>query len=290
KINEISLYPMFGAENRDLNNLDRGYLVVPDGSGAVINFDNGKGGETNAYKRRIYGQDLALLPSQKVDRENLIFPLFGLVTGDTGFAAVITEGEAMAYINANVSSERNPFNTINTSFALREIETITIGSSISAYTVILATNDIVNTDFSVKYYLLDNNTNSYSGIASMYKQYLIDEHGLEIKDNTTNPKLTLELLGAFDRKKFALGVPYTKQESLTTFKQANIIINDFIEKNINDINILYNGAINGGLSQNIANKTKIEKALGGKKEFMKLEKTLDNKGIDIFVTTKIAGV
>ena len=52
RILKISVLPYFGAASAN----DSGYMIVPDGSGAIINFNNGK---YNAapYSKRFYGGD-----------------------------------------------------------------------------------------------------------------------------------------------------------------------------------------------------------------------------------------
>ncbi|VEU80301.1 DUF5696 domain-containing protein [Haploplasma axanthum] len=292
KITEITAYPLFGAVTySEASNLGNdGYLFVPDGSGAIINFNNGKGGATNAYKGRVYGSDLAMLPYTEINREKLIFPIYGLVKKNSGFAAIISNGDAMASVNANVSSNDDTYNMVYASFNVREVEAVTMGSGATTYSILLVTNDKVQTDYSISYYFLDETNSSYSGIAKSYQKYLIDYKNLQKNDTSKNPMITLEFLGAYDEKNFFLGIPYTKQKSLTTFKEAGMIVNQFLSKNVNNINILYKGAINGGLTPNISNKAKIENVLGGKKQYKKLEKELESKGINIYINSDVSTV
>lgn len=289
-ITEIQLYPLLGAVSTykdDGVTLSEGQLIIPDGSGAVINFNNGKGGEANGYKARMYGDDLSMMSYQYIDRQKLIFPLFGLVNEDSGFSAIITEGDAMTFINANVSSNSTPYNSIFPSFIIRETETVTIGTGISAYRVMLSTKEKINTNFEVQYSILDSTENTYTGIAKKYQSHLINNANLKVNDKTTKTKLTLELLGAYDEKNFFLGVPYNTQKSLTTFKQASQIVNKFVDSGITDMNVIYLGAINGGLSQELINKTKFEKVLGGKKGFEAFQKEMEELNIDISIDMNI---
>jgi len=52
----VMLLPFFGAASTN----DSGYIVVPDGCGALINFNNNKGAET--YSQRVFGSDFAIVP------------------------------------------------------------------------------------------------------------------------------------------------------------------------------------------------------------------------------------
>lgn len=287
-ITEINLYPYFGAvpEKEEDGSLSVGEIVIPDGSGAVINFNNGKGGETNAYRIRVYGDDLAMAPYNMINRNDLIFPIFGMVYKNSGFAAIISNGDGMASINANTSSQRTPFNIAYASFELREKETITLGT-VTRRNITLVTDDIVDTDFGVSFYILDSENSNYTGIAKSYREYLIENYNLTKKDNTTDAVLTLELLGAYDQKEFFLGVPYTTQRSLTTFSEAIEIVEELKSQGINEMSVIYNGVLNGGINPENSFSSKIEKVLGGKKGYRKMESRLEELDIDLSVSVEL---
>ena len=63
-LTKILLCPQFGAVSAtDIDgNPTEGYMIVPDGSGAVINYNNGK---TNysSYSHQVYGRDYTTVPS-----------------------------------------------------------------------------------------------------------------------------------------------------------------------------------------------------------------------------------
>jgi hypothetical protein len=264
KISQITLYPLFGTAISTIDNQpSEGYLVLPDGSGAVIEFNNGKYFQ-NAYNKRLYGQDLSLLPTEMAEQqEKIAIPVYGMVKENGGFAAIISQGDAMASIQADVSGRIDSYNKIYTTFKLREVESVVIGSGYNQYAVDLWTDDIVNTDFEVTYVFLDNNENSYVGIANVYKDYLIESYDFEAIDDTQSTVLTTEFIGAYDRQEFFLGVPYNTIESMTTFDEAEFILEEIKSMGITSINVIYQGMMNGGLTQSINDKVKIEKVLGG---------------------------
>lgn len=287
-ITEINLYPYFGAvpQFEEDGSPSVGEIIIPDGSGAIINFNNGKGGETNAYRVRVYGDDLAMAPYSMINRNDLIFPIFGMVYQNSGFAAIISKGDGMASINANTSSTRTPFNLAYASFELRERETITLGAA-TRRDITLVTDDIVNTDFGVSFYILDSENSNYTGVAKSYRDYLVDNYNLTKKDNTTDAVLTLELLGAYDQREFFLGVPYTTQRSLTTFKEALEIVEELKSQGVSEMSVLYNGVLNGGINPKNSFGSKIEKVLGGKKGYTQMEKELEELGVDLSVSVEL---
>jgi len=284
KIAKVSLYPLFGTAVSvdEEGKATDGYIVLPDGSGAVIDFNNGKYFQ-NAYNKRLYGQDLTQLPYKMSEQQQKIsMPVYGMVKDNGGFAAIITEGDAMAWLNADVSERIDSYNKVFTSFSFREVESVVIGSGFNQYGVDLWTEDIVHTDFSVEYTFLRKSDSNYVGIAQAYRSYLSDRYGLSDKDETNQTVLTTELIGSYDRKEFFLGVPYYTNESMTTFNQAQEIIGLLKDRGVEEMNVLYQGAINGGLSQDLNDRVDFEKSLGGKKDYEALESYLESLDIDLY--------
>ncbi len=288
KIAKITLYPLFGTAVSVKDDIEtEGYIVLPDGSGAIIEFNNGKFFQ-NAYNKRLYGQDLALLPYKMAERQQKIsMPVYGMVKENGGFAAIITEGDTMAWINADVSGRIDSYNKVFTAFSLREVESVVIGSGFNRYGVDLWTEEIVYTDFTVEYKFLEGDDNSYVGIANAYQKHLIENYGLTKNDTTSDTVLTTEFIGSYDRKEFFLGVPYYTNESMTTFEEAKEIVDLLVEKDVKYMNVLYKGAINGGLSQDLNDRVDFEKTLGGKKDYEALASYLESLGIDLYQSLNI---
>src|SRR5690554_159862 len=295
KLSRVSIYPHLGTaiDQDPLTGEDTvGQLIVPDGSGAVVEFKNqvvDTSVQQAIYTKRFYGHDLANLPHKQPESEqDIILPLYGIVKEDIGFAAIITKGSAQASINVGISGVQNDsYNKIYPTFRLREFEGVILGAGWNTYEVDLWSRTKVETDYSIKYVILDGDDNNYSGIAKAYQQYLVDEHGFTPKDNTNSNKVVLELLGAFDNRKFFAGVPYKSMDTLTTFKQAELIVDEVLGLGVENIDILYNGINKEGLTNNIDNKVNISSKLGGKKGFKKLEQNLAEHNVDIYPTTNL---
>lgn len=290
RLSRISLYPHFGtAIDTDpiTNESKEGYIVIPDGSGAVIEFSEEEVDTTvysATYSKRLYGQDLAKLPIiMAEDQQDITLPLYGMVKDDIGFAAIITQGSAQTTINAGLAAVNNDsYYKVYPTFHLRESESTVLGGGWDTHRVNIWTGTRTQTDYAIKYVLLSGETNNYVGIAKAYQNYLIEENGLVKKDETTSNKVILDLLGSYDTRKFFLGVPYKSYDSLTTFKQAELIVEELKELGVNNMDVIYNGIDKDGLNNGLDNKVKISSKLGGKKGFEKLETNLSESNINIY--------
>ncbi|MDR0553356.1 MAG: DUF5696 domain-containing protein, partial [Treponema sp.] len=72
-LTHLNLLPYFGAGGRE----DEGYLVVPDGSGALIDFNNGRQNQ-NPYISPVYGWDDGQARLVKLTDNRANFPAFGI--------------------------------------------------------------------------------------------------------------------------------------------------------------------------------------------------------------------
>lgn len=267
RLARISLYPLFGTAVSEVEGVKtEGYMVLPDGSGAVMAFNNGKVFQ-NPYRKRVYGPDLSMMSYEMPEQQQLILmPLYGMVKPEAAFAAIITEGAAMASIHADISGRVDSYNKIFTSFALRENESVIIGSGFNRYGIDLWTESRVPTDFSVRYLFLDEEAADYVGIAHAYRDYLTARYTFQ-GDTSTNTVLTAEFIGAYDKKQFFLGAPYYSMRAMTTFDQATHILEAIKERHVQSMQVIYTGMINGGLSSGLADRFNVERTLGGARDF-----------------------
>ncbi|MDL2292076.1 DUF5696 domain-containing protein [Acholeplasma sp. OttesenSCG-928-E16] len=288
KVAKISLLPMLGLGYSDVSaGVDTsGYLVVPDGSGAVIQFNNGR---RTVYEKRVYGQDLALMPIKMAESQQKIsIPVFGMSKENIGFGAIITEGDAMSLINAEISDKTetysSSYNKVYASFNLRETEAVKLGGGWNQYGIQLWTKDIVDTDFAVQYNILTGEDNNYVGMAKAYQNYLVEQFNFVKNLKSSGTILTTEFVGAYDAKKHFVGIPYTSVSSLTSYNQAIQILKELDELGVSNINANYLGAINGGLTSSISNKTNIENSIGGNSGYKKYQKYTSENNIDEYTT------
>ncbi len=288
KISTISLYPFLGTaiSVHEDDTPTKGYMVIPDGSGAVINFNNNKTSQSG-YRKRIYGTDLSNQRIKMPEEQEIIsIPVYGMIKENIGLASIVSKGAGMTYINADISEKIDSYNKIYPTIQYRENYLHTLGTGWNTYSVSLWSKGMAETDLVVDHVVLRNDENNYVGVAKAYQNYLVKEKGLTRKDNFNKPNTTLEILGAYDVKDYFLGIPYNKVKSLTTFKETKVIADEFIEEDY-DINILFNGALNGGLRNKIETRVSFERNLGGKKGYKKLDKYLMENDIEMYLQINV---
>lgn len=278
----VSLLPYFGAGSIN----DEGYLVVPDGSGAKINFNNGKSIYPE-YDEQVFGRDKALNTVYKNEvKEDIKLPVFGLKKNNKAFLGVISKGEYQGGITAGVSRKKTQYNNIYSSVNFIETETnVVMEDSANAKEVRMSSQEFNNLpSYQVRYYFLYDNEANYVGMAEKYRQYLIDEKGLKEQDNNLNKDipLNLELTGAIKKRSTLLGIPYNTVEVLTSYMDIQDIATKFIGSNVKNISIQYNGWAENGMKDAIPSKVSYDSRLGGKSGFNVMKDYLEQNGIGFY--------
>ncbi|MFA7124003.1 MAG: DUF5696 domain-containing protein, partial [Candidatus Delongbacteria bacterium] len=121
-IRDIEVLPYFGAGSSD----DSGFIFVPDGSGAVIDFNNGRS-RTGEYYANIYGRDESFyLKSKSLVTADVKLPVIGLEKNDYGFLAVAGGSDAAGHISADTAGTRTSYNKVNFGFTLHSTDTVYI--------------------------------------------------------------------------------------------------------------------------------------------------------------------
>ena len=110
----ITLLPYFLSAGVD----EEGYFVVPDGAGAVIQFNNDKVFATD-YVSRIYGGDV-LLNTEAISAADYsaMMPVIGAVYEKYAMLAIVEGGQGMAEINARISGKTDNYNSAYFTFYL----------------------------------------------------------------------------------------------------------------------------------------------------------------------------
>ncbi|MDU0330320.1 DUF5696 domain-containing protein [Paenibacillus sp. 3LSP] len=267
-IHTISFLSFFGAGGL----AEKGSILVPDGSGALIHFNNGKT-RYPSYQQNVYGTDRSV---SKLDTEEysqtVRLPVFGLIKENGALLGIIEEGAAVATINADVSGRLNSYNYVYPSFTVVNKGDLSLDANGQQRTIPKFQEHPMNSDFTVRYAFLDQQSASYQGIADYYRQYLEQQGGFAALAEAREEKTPfyLQLVGSISKKKHFAGIPYQALEPLTTFEQAQIIVTELKERGVGDIKLRYSGWFNKGLDHTVPSHISVDRKLGGDKGLRQL--------------------
>ena len=269
----LSVLPYFGAGGTE----DTGYMLVPEGGGAIINFNNGKTRQ-NGYYADCYGWDYAMDRKAVITETRAAFPLFGIANGDSSFISLINQGAEYAGVTAEIAGKLASYNYARFDYRMLhseqyEVTTRTTNATFS-FEPRLPEGEVI----SQSYIFID--SPSYVDMAKEYQGILFAGAP---KTQNKNIPLAVELIGAIEKKQQVLGIPKTRPYALTTYKEASKIINQISDLGMQDVNYKLSGFINGGIRSTMLNKVRFVKQLGGSFGFKKMLKSVQDDSVKLYL-------
>lgn len=277
KLLQITLLPALFAGTGD----DNGYIFVPDGSGALINFNNNS---IKAYNADVYSTEASKDNNMKTSYDRSIrMPVYGMVKNGGGMFAIIESGDAVASISAASANTESYYNYVNSTANIRctyEKAMFTANDKTNQ-TVFAAVKQTDGAEaFTVRFYLLGKGAD-YVEMAKVYRNYLTTEKGLE--KQRTSAELNVEFIGAIDVKANFLGFSYYKSKALTEYSEALGIVKELKKDGIENIAVRYLGWSNNGMTNAaVMKKVKASGVLGGKKDLRLLNEYLNGEGVPAY--------
>jgi len=254
-----NLLPLFGAGDWD----DEGYVFVPDGSGAIIDFSYHNDME-NGYLKEVYGKERALNSEFSLSNEDIKMPVFATVVGNNTLMGNITKGDTASSISAIYHSDNYGYTSVCGVFNYRIIDVKTLfenyASKIRRTNYRVSKHHADDFGYAVEYSLLNGEKSSYVGVAEKYREYLT-ENG-KLNKTESNPKFNIEVYGAVDINTAFLGINYNTTEILTTVNEAKKIAEELKKSGVSDIALRYigfsgSGILNKKLNISVKPKSKI---------------------------------
>ncbi|MCM1165422.1 MAG: DUF5696 domain-containing protein [Lachnospiraceae bacterium] len=274
---DLSLFPGMNAAYTD----EEGYFVIPDGSGAVINFNNGKT-SSNMYSQKIYGRDYALSQERAPKKtEQAYLPILGVVKENSALLEVITEGAAYATAKAGVAGQSGTgYNTAYFEFAVRGTDQFNLGGVNAVMLKAYEQARVAEPRLTVRYYPIAKSGTTYVDIAKRYQQYLLDEGMMTQKSGENNP-LYVELYGGAVKERSVLGIPLKLETPATTYEQAKLILQELKSRGVDNMVVAYNDFNKAGLTDRISSSVDYASSLGGKSAFKALLDYCNSEGITL---------
>ncbi|GIN74880.1 hypothetical protein J14TS2_53550 [Bacillus sp. J14TS2] len=271
----LRLFPFLGAETSKKEN---GYIVLPDGPGALIDFQKDRASTNNLYSERVYGDDWAF--SSKADfssRQSIKMPTFGIKSENQTFLGLIEEGDVYANIVSAPSETLTQYNWATAEHLFRfKFFQPTNRKKLEGY--FTYSQEMQREDRSVRYYLIDGSDPTYVDMAERYREYLMEEEGLDRLEAKKNVSLQLSLIGGGTKKGFIRDsfLP------LTTAEQAGQIVKELNTSGVEDMSIHYYGWQRGGYDKN-GGHFPVAKKLGGNDDMKKFVDFVHSKGFTVYL-------
>lgn len=276
----ISVLPNFEAGNQEEN----GFMLVPDGSGAIIELNNQK---TNIppYEKPVYGKDYSVEPISEYGpylESGIYMPVYALSKGEKGFLAIIEKGDSIANIHAQVAGMRDSYNKIYSSFQVIPRTRVSLGGDLKTLFINMYQSRNYNRDIIIRYKLLAGNDIDYSLLASVYQDYLVGKYNLARLDADENIPFIMEVMGGINKTVPVMGIPRRVVIPLSGYRETAYMIEELQNKGIDKLTVLYNGWSAGGIKHRLPNKVRLEKKLGSEKEFLELIDLMKKDDIDFY--------
>ena len=270
KVKTVHLLNYFGSST---SGEDGDYIFIPDGCGAVIDTSE-KADEFKTVTIPVYGADYA--SAEEDTSAYARVAAFGMKSGESAFAALIENGEAISKISASKALKKSSYNKVGASFDL--IKTYNDGEN--AY----ASSSAYDGEIRITYKLISGDSASYVGMAAACREVLIRNGTLgmqELQKESSSFPVVLTLIGSAQTGEKG------KAQTLTDFEQAQEIITFFRSKGLSNIVLRLRGIFDGQTVQTDISKLNINSSLGSKNELRDFISFTDSQNISVFADVNL---
>lgn len=264
------------------HNTEDGYMVVPNGSGSLIYFNNGKTSADN-YAQYVY--DIDPMVSTYTTLENVSsakLPVFGICRTDRSMLVTVEDGATTALITASVSGSYNDYNYAYPTFVLRNIDNLRMFGN-STTDVYVMEPDLYDINMQVSYAFPGEDYQGYAGLANYYRERLIAEGVLTPDKTGGDIPFYYDVIAGVKETAHFLGTQYLHTFSMTSFGQAKEMAEALSQDGITNQVMNLQGWFNGGYYHNAPHNIKVPLKLGGKSGLEKLEDAINGLGGRLYV-------
>ncbi|MBR6344925.1 MAG: hypothetical protein IKR70_04245 [Lachnospiraceae bacterium] len=270
----IQLLRYMAAPSKD----DLGYMVVPNGSGSLINYNNGKTSAA-AYSQYIYDIDpLAANYTTLEETESARLPLYGFCNTDSSVLVTVEDSATNCVITAGVSGVYSDYNYAFPTFVYRITDNLRMFGD-STTDVYVMEPELYQSNVCVRYTMLTDEYSGYSGMANYYRERLESE-GVLVKDESATGDIPFyyDVITGVKEIGHFLGVQYLHTFAMTTFDEAAVMSNDFAGAGISNQVMNIQGWFNGGYYHDATDNVRVIGKLGGRSDLAALNDTVKNNG------------
>ncbi len=265
--------PVFGEE---------GWFLLPDGSGSLMNFYNGKSNQI--YRTTVYGQEKTQAGKENLDYDaGASLPVFGIQNGGHGVLCEIAEGDAVSQIvayagdNADAAYAHAVFNLRST------YKQTTATGKKESYVVIQKQR--YTGDVSLQYHFISGENARLADMAAIVRESIFANDATVAAGSLP---VMLEQIGMVTRQNQFLGVAYDQKVALTDFEQSLAITDAFSQSGIENLSVVFRGWFGDGLEHAFLSKTvSASKRLGSGKKLRELLDGMRAKGVPFYLDADV---
>ena len=284
-VQRIQLLRYMGAAS----SAEDGYMVVPNGSGSIINFNSGKT-KMASYSQYVYDLDpLAANYTTLENTDSAKLALFGICKEDNGLLVTIEDGASTSLITAGISGAFNDYNYAYPTFVLRTVDNLSMFGD-GAEEVFVIEEDLYDINMEVRYTFLTEENAGYAGLANYYRERLINEGALTKSSQTGDIPFYYDVICGVKETNHMLGVQYLRNFAMTTFEEAGDMSTALKNSGINNQVMNLQGWFNGGFYHDTPDKVKVTWKLGGKSDLEDLNETVVANGGTLYADVEFQRV
>lgn len=262
-----------------------GYFFYPDGSGAIMRFDDPSHLNEKGITYDVYGDITmteALLGKFDDIDPTVMVPVFGGNYGDNGFVAYVTDGAESSKISVTPAGNVVKANYMYPTFTYRRSF---VDPRVTAKVVQTFDADLIQTDYEICYRILTEGKAEYADMAAAYREYLLENGLLNQKNTGEEYPLVLDIFMGIREE----GLLWDTFQSMTTFSQTKEILSD-LSSNING---KIEAALVGWTSGGYGTEPKyfpVNRKLGGSSGLKKLLEFTNQNDIGLSLTANFMTV
>ena len=240
-----------------------GYFFYPDGSGALMMFQDNAHVNESTQLYSLYGsleRESSLLDFFAQEEPQAMLPVFGMRRGGHALLAIIEQGDETARISLNCS---NKIMKINYLFANLQYRRGFDDKRVTNRSIKIYDNQAMETDYALRIVLLPDEQADYSGMACAYRDYLLETGTLSRQETTGAMALDLFLMAPED------GLLFDTPRTVTTLAQAEKMLGEMYQAGLRNLQVTLKGWSRAGHG-NAPDRFPLNRTVGSEKALQSL--------------------
>ncbi|QLY39539.1 hypothetical protein HF295_01145 [Hujiaoplasma nucleasis] len=285
RFSSLIVFPGLGATEMD--NIP-GYMMIPDGVGALIRYEDNQGKYSSPFQARFYGPDFGASSSGSfLNNYRLSLPIYGAVHGvdQNAFIASIEEGVTNARLFAYPNGATNiDYNLIFTKYDFLQVykQSFTTDGSVGANRLFETKSE----DIKLRVDFLSDSEANYIGMANQYKNILIEDDILSnMQVSKDDIPIHLQYLMSDSKNRF-IGKELIE---MTSVEDVGSMYQYFMDAGLSNQRVSLLGWNEGGYSGHLPSEVDFEGKLGSNNDFIDLIELIKRDNELLLVNNYVIG-